>query len=146
MQALSDGSVAGRRVACAGAVVSRADGRILVVRRGQAPSAGLWSIPGGRVEADETLEVAARREVREETGLDVVVGALIGEVELPHGADTYLVSDFSATVDGDPDELRAGDDASDARWVTYDEIQSLDCSPGLVETLATWGVLPPPTE
>lgn len=146
MQALSDGSVAGRRVACAGAVVSRADGRILVVRRGQAPSAGLWSIPGGRVEADETLGVAARREVREETGLDVIVGALIGEVELPHGADTYLVSDFAATVDGDPDELCAGDDASDARWVTYDEIQSLDCSPGLVETLATWGVLPPPTE
>lgn len=146
MQTLSDGSVAGRRVACAGAVVSRADGRILVVRRGQAPSAGLWSIPGGRVDANETLEVAARREVQEETGLDVVVGALIGEVELPHGADTYLVSDFAATVDGDPDELRAGDDASDARWVTYDEIQSLDCSPELVETLATWGVLPPPTE
>jgi 8-oxo-dGTP diphosphatase len=130
----------GRRIPCAGVVISRADGRIVSIRRAHEPSVGLWSIPGGRVESGETAEQAARREACEETGLEVLLGALLGHVELPHGADVYVVSDFAATVVGDPDGLRAGDDASDARWVTHDEILMLDCSPGLIETLTGWGL------
>lgn len=129
-----------RRIPCAGAVISRDDGRILMILRGHAPSVGLWSIPGGRVEGDETAEQAARREVLEETGLEVQVGAMLGQVDLPADDDVYAVSDFAATVVGDPDEIQAGDDARDARWVTHDEILLLDCSPRLVDTLATWGV------
>jgi len=129
------------RVACVGAIVSDGDGRIVVVRRGQAPSRGLWSLPGGRVEAGETLAQAVRREVKEETGLDVDVQQVIGRIDIPHGTLVYDVTDFAATVvSGATSSLLAGDDAIDARWVTRPELAALDSTPGLVDTLEGWGV------
>jgi 8-oxo-dGTP diphosphatase len=128
------------RVPCAGAVVRRDDGRILVVLRGHAPSQGLWSIPGGRVEPGEDHAAAAVREVLEETGLAVVVGAPLGSVVLPAGDDEYVVTDFAATVVGDPDAAVAGDDAAAVRWVTRSDLDALDTSPGVAKTLAHWGV------
>lgn len=128
------------RVACVGAVVSDVDGRIVVVRRGQAPARGLWSLPGGRVEAGETLAEAVRREVKEETGLDVDVQQVIGRIDIPHGTLVYDVTDFAATVVGATSPLRAGDDAIDARWVTRPDLAALDTTPGLVDTLERWGV------
>ncbi|MGO9910920.1 MAG: NUDIX domain-containing protein, partial [Acidimicrobiales bacterium] len=64
-------------VLAVGAVV-RSGTRILMVRRGREPSAGRWSIPGGRVEPGETPEAAVARELWEETGLAVVVTQLLG--------------------------------------------------------------------
>ena len=116
-------------VQCAGAVVLDAAGRLLLVRRGQAPSAGLWSVPGGRVEPGESAAEAAVREVREETGLDVHVGALLASVEI----GDYLVHDFAAEVIGG--ELCAGDDAADVRWCTFDEAALLPLTPGLMDEL-----------
>src|SRR5436190_190421 len=55
------------RVECAGAVVRDDHGRLLLVRRGRPPSAGLWSLPGGRIEPGESAAAAAAREVWEET-------------------------------------------------------------------------------
>ena len=127
------------RVACVGAVVSDGEHRIVVVRRGRPPSQGLWSIPGGRVELGETLEQAAQREVREETGLDVVISHVAGRVDIPHGPVVYDVTDFMATVVGHV-SLVVGDDADDARWVTREELSGLPCSPGLVEALDAWAV------
>jgi 8-oxo-dGTP diphosphatase len=131
------------RVPCVGVVVLDRLGRLLVVRRGHAPSAGRWSIPGGRVEPGETLEVAAVREAREETGLDVVVGEVAGQVELPGMDDqVYDVTDFIATT-ADPTAVPApGDDAMEVQWVTRDELAALDTSPGLVDTLESWRVWP----
>jgi ADP-ribose pyrophosphatase YjhB (NUDIX family) len=116
-------------VVCAGAVVRDAAGRLLLVRRGHEPSLGLWSLPGGRVEAGETTAAAAAREVREETGLDVVVGDLLLTVEL--GA--FLVHDFAARLVGG--ELRAGDDAMDAGWFSIDEAAEMPLTPGLIDAL-----------
>jgi ADP-ribose pyrophosphatase YjhB (NUDIX family) len=113
--------------------------RIVVVRRGGPPSQGLWSLPGGRVEQGETLEQAAQREVWEETGLEVRIGDVAGRVDIPHGLVVYDVTDFMATVVG-PAGLVAGDDATDARWVTRSELVDLPCSPGLVEALDAWAV------
>lgn len=115
---------------CAGAVVRDESGRLLLIRRGHAPSLGLWSLPGGRIEPGETPAAAAAREVKEETGLDVEVGALLQTVDL---WDNYRVHDFAATVVGG--ELHPGDDASDARWCTADDVVTMPLSPGLLDEL-----------
>jgi 8-oxo-dGTP diphosphatase len=134
------GQTRGMRIPCVGAVVADESGHILVVRRGRPPSAGLWSLPGGRVDPGETFTEAARREVAEETGLTVEVHDLIGSVDIPHGSDVFDVSDFTASVAGTTPALVAGDDAADARWVTCAELAGLQTSPGLVDTLKQWRV------
>jgi 8-oxo-dGTP diphosphatase len=118
-------------VECAGAIVRDDAGRLLVVRRGHAPAEWLWSLPGGRIEHGESAAEAAAREVREETGLDVDVGPVLITAVIADG--TYRVQDFGARVVGG--ELRAGDDASEVRWVTDDELDDLELSPGLREQL-----------
>ena len=114
-----------------------ARGRLLLIKRGQRP-AGLWSLPGGRVEPGETDE-ALGREMLEETGLLVEAGALIGAVRLPAGnGDVFDIRDYPATVTGGI--FRAGDDAADVRWVTAREAAALPLTDGLIETLTGWGV------
>jgi 8-oxo-dGTP diphosphatase len=116
-------------IVCAGAVVRDSGGRLLLIRRANPPSEGLWSLPGGRVEPGESPAAAAAREVREETGLEVEVGTLLGSVEI----GDYLVHDFAATVVGG--ELVAGDDASDARWCSTADAALLPLTPGLLDEL-----------
>ncbi|MGY1807294.1 NUDIX hydrolase [Blastococcus sp. SYSU D00669] len=130
------------RVPCVGAVVRDGAGRLLLIRRGQEPSRGLWSLPGGRVEPGETAEQAVVREVREETGLDVRAGAVVGRILIPAGAVDYDVVDLVCTP-LDPTAVPvAGDDADDARFVAPADLAGLGCTPRLVETLREWGVLP----
>jgi 8-oxo-dGTP diphosphatase len=136
------------RIDCVGGIVldeRPGEGlRILLVRRGQEPSRGLWSVPGGRVEAGESDEAATAREVLEETALPVHVGRLVGTVErdAPAGG-VYVIRDYLCrpAPDADLAAVRAGDDADDARWVTPRELLELPCVPGLVEALTGWGVL-----
>ncbi|WP_336208121.1 NUDIX hydrolase [Nonomuraea sp. LPB2021202275-12-8] len=129
------------RVNCVGAIVFDASRRLLVIRRGRPPGAGLWSLPGGRVEPGETDAAALTREVMEETGLRVSVGELAGTVDRPGlGGDTYVIRDYLATVTGG--SLAAGDDAADARWCAHEELVRLPLTDGLLETLTRWRVLP----
>ena len=126
-------------VPAVGAVIRGPDGHLLVVRRANPPGQGLWSLPGGRVQPGEASDAACVREVLEETGLHVLVDHEVGRVELVAGDTTFEVVDFCCTVvEG---RLRAGDDASDARWVDEDTLRALPTSAGLVDTLTRWGVL-----
>jgi 8-oxo-dGTP diphosphatase len=138
---MSPADDAGKRqpVECAGAVVLDADGRLLLVRRGHEPALGKWSLPGGRIDPGESPAQAAAREVREETGLEVEVGELLQTVDL---WGSYRVHDFAATVIGG--ELQPGDDASDARWCTPDEVTLLELSTGLLDELRRMGAMPSP--
>ena len=120
-----------RPVAAVGAVVFRGD-CVLLVRRGRAPSLGLWAVPGGAVKAGETLAMAAEREVREETGVVVKAGRPVHAFDvLARHADGqiehhYVVVDLlAAYVEGEP---VAGDDATDAAWVRVEEIDKLAVS------------------
>lgn len=122
-------------VPCAGAVVRDDAGRILVVRRRNPPAAGRWSLPGGRIEPGETARQAAAREVREETGLVVEVGAELARVTI----GGFDVRDFAATAVGG--SVVAGDDASEARWVSAEQLRALPTTDGLVDELTRMGVL-----
>ena len=123
-----------------GAIITDATGRLLLIQRGHEPEEGRWSVPGGRVRPGESDWYALVREVREETGLDVEPGRLIGEVERPApGGAVFDIYDYAASVSGG--QLAAGDDAADARWVHPRDIDGLDLTSGLAGTLAEWGVL-----
>lgn len=124
-----------RIIPCVGAVIKDQEGRLLLIRRGHEPGKGLWSVPGGRVEAGETDEEALIREVREETGLVVTAGRLLGTVQ--RGA--YDIRDYYATVAGGT--LAPGDDADDAAWVTVSEMVTFPLTEGLMDTLRSWGAL-----
>jgi ADP-ribose pyrophosphatase YjhB (NUDIX family) len=113
--------------ACVGAVVLDDAGRLLLVRRRNAPGRGLWSVPGGRVEPGESLTAAVAREVREETGLDVRVDDVV---------------DFACTLADPSGEPVAGDDADAVLFADPTELGRLACTPGLVTTLRGWGALP----
>ncbi|QFG24978.1 NUDIX hydrolase [Actinomadura sp. WMMB 499] len=128
------------RERCVGAIVHDRGGRLLLVRRGRPPGAGLWSVPGGRVEPGEDDAAAVARELLEETGLRVRAGALVGTVERDGpGGVVYEIHDYAATVLGGTP--RAGDDAADVRWVAPAELRDLPLVPGLLDALTEWGVL-----
>jgi 8-oxo-dGTP diphosphatase len=105
------------------------DGRVVMVKRGHAPLAGEWSIPGGALEVGETVRQAAVREAREETGLTAEPVELLGvydRVLQDEGGRIrfhYVLIDFLCRrVAG---ELRAAGDADEARWFSQEEVVKL---------------------
>jgi len=127
-------------IPCVGAIITDAAGRLLLIKRGHEPGKGQWSIPGGRVEPGETDEQAVIREVREETGLAVRPGRLIGAARHAAPGEVVLdIRDYAATVTGGA--LAAGDDADDARWADRAALAGLPLTDGLAEALTDWGVL-----
>jgi 8-oxo-dGTP diphosphatase len=123
-------------IRCVGAVVHDAEGRLLMVKRANEPGRGQWSLPGGRVEPGESDAYAVARELREETGLEVRVGPLVGSVQ----RGPFLIFDYAAEAVGGA--LQAGDDAAAAAWVTRAEFDELDLVAQLAETLTDWQALP----
>jgi 8-oxo-dGTP diphosphatase len=116
----------------ASAVVTDAEGRVLLVERSRDPQRGRWSVPGGRVEPGESLEEAAVRETLEETGLRVVVARELWTVRVPAGGGReYEVHGFAASVVGGL--LAAGDDAAAVRWVAADELRELPLTTDLLD-------------
>jgi 8-oxo-dGTP diphosphatase len=111
-----------------GAVVIDGD-HVLLIRRGQQPMKGQWSLPGGALEVGETLLDGVRREVREETGLEVEPVALIEVLDrIVRDEDGrvrfhYVLVDYLCRVTGG--ELCCATDAVDARWASRDELDSV---------------------
>jgi 8-oxo-dGTP diphosphatase len=124
---------------CVGAVVVD-DDRLLLVRRGHGPAAGTWSVPGGRVDRNETLAEAVLRELAEETGLDGVCDELIGWVERIDAGHHFVILDFRVSV-LDPGEPVAGSDAAEAAWVPLADVAGLRLADGLAEFLHENGIL-----
>lgn len=121
-----------------GAVVRDGAGRLLLVRRGNPPGVGRWTLPGGKVEAGERLAEAVAREVREETGLDVKVGPLVGHAEFLDEAHHFVILDFAATpLGGTP---TPGDDVTEVRWFGRGAIERLPTTRGLLDFLDGHGV------
>jgi 8-oxo-dGTP diphosphatase len=125
---------------CVGAVVVD-DERLLLIRRGHAPASGEWSVPGGRVEPGETLAEAVVRELREETGVEGVCGALLGVVERFEDDRHLVILDYTVHL-LEPQEPTAGDDAAEAAWVPVPEAGEMRLVEGLAELLHDNGLLP----
>lgn len=132
--------------AAVGAVVIR-DGRVLLVKRSNAPQKGKWAIPGGSVELGETLQEAAEREVKEETGVTIKANEPVFTFDLIERDSAgkflfhYVIIDLLADyVDGEP---CPADDVSDAAWFSPEELRSLAISGTTWKLLKKIGFLDP---
>lgn len=130
-----------RPVVGVGAVVL--DGpRVLLIKRGNPPLKGQWSLPGGGVETGETLEQAVAREVLEETGLTIEVGPIVEVLDrISRDADGrvehhFVLVDFVCR----PREPRGGDvrggtDAEDAAWVALADLARYEVAPVTISVI-----------
>lgn len=109
-----------------GAVIVKGN-KVLLIKRAGDPGRGLWSIPGGLVELGEKIKDAVRREVKEETGLDVRVGEIADVTEIitrdEEGKVKYhfvIVDFFAEVLRG---ELKPSSDALEAKWVEFNDLR-----------------------
>ena len=116
------------------------EGKLLVVRRARAPANGLFTLPGGVVEAGESLLEAVVREVAEETGMSIEPVALAGfrEAIIRDAHDRverhFVILCFAARWRGGEPTLN--EELSEARWITPAELSGLSTTPGLAEIVA----------
>ena len=121
-----------------GAVVLH-ENRVLLVKRGKAPSLGKWSLPGGLVHLGETTREAVVREVGEECGVRIKVADVAGVVDRVIRDEAgriryhYVLVDYLAF----PEATRVvpGSDAADVRWVEIDRVAELDTTEGLLDMI-----------
>jgi 8-oxo-dGTP diphosphatase len=117
------------------------DGRVLVAQRARGPALGIWTMPGGVVEAGESLTEALVREIQEETALTIEPVALAGhrEVMVRDGGGRvsrhFVIMCFAARwIAGEP---QLNDELSDARWLLPAELAGLKTTEGLAEIVAS---------
>jgi 8-oxo-dGTP diphosphatase len=113
--------------------------RVVLVKRAHPPLQAQWSIPGGVLEVGELVREAAVREAREETGLSVEPGELLGVYDRvlrdPGGRVQYhyvLIDFLCRRVSG---ELQAADDAAEVRWFTREELPALNLAGDTLEVV-----------
>jgi len=124
------------------AIVTDGRGRVLLARRAEEPARGAWDLPGGFVEEGEAPLEALRRELREETGLEVEVGSLVGVWSDWYGSGpgshATLNLYWTARVAGG--EPRPADDVSELRWFDAGALPPDDelAFPNVAEALRAW--------
>lgn len=121
-----------------GALIFQQD-EILLVERGREPLKGQWSLPGGAVETGERLEDAIAREVREETGLEVIpvqVGLIFERIMRDADGNAeyhYVLVDYLCQICGGA--LCAGDDSNCARWFPINDLDQLSLTEGTLDVI-----------
>lgn len=101
--------------------------QVLLIKRGKPPKKGDWSLPGGRIEPGESYEVAALRELFEETGVRAKLMNKIAVIDADFGTHHYELHDWLAVWESG--DVRAGDDAANACLFNMDEIAALNMWP-----------------
>ena len=103
--------------------------RVLLVKRSNDPAKGMWAVPGGKIQPGETMQQALVREIKEETGLDIEVGDIVFVFDVIKRNEKneitfhYVIIDFRCDLISG--ELKAGDDAQEARWISRKELNQL---------------------
>jgi ADP-ribose pyrophosphatase YjhB (NUDIX family) len=127
-----------RPIVAVGAIVVR-DGRVLLARRGKPPAVGLWSVPGGGVRLGEALQAAARREIREECGIEIELTDVLEVIErMTRDEDGriqyhYVIVDYLAKwAGGTP---MPTPEALEVRWVHPDEFPQYEMTRGSAEVI-----------
>ena len=119
--------------------------RVLLIQRARPPAAGKWSVPGGKVELGESLEAAALRELKEETGLSCTLGPIVEVldrvVRAPDGSIEfhYVILDFLGSAPSGT--LAHASDCLDARFVAVADLPSYQLTDGLQPVIARAGAL-----
>lgn len=127
-----------RPIMAVGTIVVK-DGRVLLARRGKEPSYGLWSVPGGAVRLGEELKLAAKREIREECGIEVDLTDVIEIVErMVRDEDGriqfhYVIVDYLARWAGG--ELTPSSEVLEARWIEPEDFPKYDMTRGTAEVI-----------
>ena len=120
-----------------GTVISRPDGRIVLVKRAIEPGYGKWVFPGGYVDRGEEVTLAAIREAREEAGLEIRIDRLIGIYS--YAGRTPIIIVYAATVTGG--ELAVDEEGLEARWfepraIPWDDLAFLSTREALRDFLS----------
>jgi len=127
-----------------GAVVVH-EGRVLLVRRGAAPSRGLWAVPGGSLELGETLQQGAEREILEETGVTIRARDPIYAFDFFERDGDGRIRFHFVIVDLAADYIRGNakgaDDALEARWLTPEDLEGLPVSKNTLKLLRAVGFI-----
>jgi ADP-ribose pyrophosphatase YjhB (NUDIX family) len=124
-----------------GAVILDGD-RVLLVKRGQEPLKGAWSLPGGAVEIGEGLEAALVREVREETCLDVVVGPVVEVLDSirldaeGRAEYHYVIIDYACRLRAGASQAAAcGSDAAALEWIAVADLEQYRVTPAAIAVI-----------
>lgn len=114
------------------------DGKVLLIRRGKEPLRGRWSVPGGTLEPGETLQQGVVREIREETGMAVVVLEFLTvfeRIERQAGALAYHYVIVDYLCEARSGEARAASDAEAVAWAGPNELGAYDLPEKALEVI-----------
>lgn len=125
-----------------GAIIFEGE-KVLLIKRGQAPLKGHWSLPGGAQETGETGEEALKREILEETGLEIEIikfATMVDIIDLDEAGKArhhYTVADYLCRATGGT--LKAGGDALATKWVRLTDLDKFNLTPKAREVIeAAW--------